>query len=432
MQLNEDFLHYIWQYRLLSVSDLYCSGGEKLTIIEPGERNRNAGPDFSLSRLKIGTELWVGNVEIHLKASDWLLHGHHHDKLYDSVVLHAVYEADQDICRTDGTPIPVLVLKELIPEKLFANYGRLLSGKGFIPCSKQIGQVERQVADEMIDRVLKERFRKKSEELQLKTNRNRNDWNGTFYYLLMRSFGFKINAVPFEILADALPYRILALHRDNPLQVNALLFGIAGFLEGNFKDDYPIQLQAEYQFLKKKYNLTAVDRSLWKFMRIHPQNFPLLRIAQVASLFSSYHAIFASLLRYAGIAELKKVFSFTEVHPYWSNHSHFDKMCKIHPVAIGKRSAESLIINTVCLLFYCYGNYIKNDTYAAHAFSLLKAIPSEHNSLLLNYRKAGLKLHNAFESQAVLQLNKFYCERKKCLDCRIGMAILGREKNIER
>lgn len=426
MQLNEDFLHYIWQYRLLTSLDTYCKDGAELRIIDQGERNSNAGPDFSLAKVKIGSQLWVGNIEIHVKSSDWLLHGHQSDVLYDSVILHAIYEDDGDICRTDGTLIPVLVLRDLIPERLFTNYLHLIAAKNFFPCAKQVSSVQKQVKDQLLQQMVQERFIEKAKEVAVKMSQNKNDWNGTFYYLLMRNFGFKINSVPFEILSDSVSSTILSRHRDNPLQVEALLFGQAGFLKSDFKDDYPKQLQVEYQFLQKKYGLKNGDPSVWKFLRIHPQNFPILRIAQVAALIVGHWDIFTNLLQQPDIAAIKRLFSFARVHPYWSNHSHFDKTCKTHSLVFGKQSIDNLIINTVCLLWYCYGDYLSQDDFKERALNLLKTIPAERNATLMNYVKAGFIPRNAYDSQALLQLYKTKCAPKKCLDCNIGRSLIGR------
>jgi hypothetical protein len=429
MQLNEDFLHFIWQYRLLSRLRTVCSKGESLYIIDQGQRNSDAGPDFSMARLEIGGQLWIGNVEIHLKSSDWLLHGHQSDTLYNSVILHAVYDNDQEIVRTDGSVIPVLILRGLIPEEMLRNYQLLLTARGFFPCCKLIGDVKPAIIREMLNRMVQERLIAKAAELQVRIERSHYDWSGTFYFLLLRGFGFKINSVPFEILADNLQLRILFLHRDNPLQVNALLFGMAGFLEGDFKDQYPMQLQAEYLFLKQKYNLSTGDNSIWKFMRIRPQNFPVLRIAQLAALFLSSSNIFAELLDCADADTIRQQFHFAAIDPYWQNHSHFDRLCKPHPVSIGRNSLEHLIINSICLFLYCYGTYHHQEKYKERALELLFSIRPEHNIIIAEYARYGVKAKNALDSQALLQLNKEYCSAKKCLNCTIGRKLIG-DNNI--
>jgi len=425
MQLNEDFLQYVWKYRLLTRRDVYCTNGELLRIIHPGALNSNAGPDFSTAKLVIGGQSWVGDVEIHNRSSDWIFHGHQQDKSYDKVILHAVYEEDEVICRTDGTTIPVLVLKGLIPESLRDNYEKLMGGN-FFPCEKQIGLVNQGTVAKMLDQMIIERFIEKTAQLDEKMSQNNHYWNETFYGLLMRNFGFKVNAVPFELLAAGLPITILAKHRDNPLQVEALLFGQAGFLEGDFKDDYPRKLKAEYLFLRKKYLLIPGEPSIWKFMRMHPQNFPVLRIAQAAGLLRSREHLFTDLLQETDLKKLISIFSQIAVHPYWKTHSNFDRECKPMSVKLGRKSIENLIINTICQMQYCYGNYFKLTALTKRSIFLLKNIPAEQNVILLKYCKAGAEVSSAYESQAVLQLNKNWCSQKKCLNCRIGVEILNK------
>lgn len=428
MQLKEDFLHYIWQYRLFTRLDVYCKDGQPLQIIDPGVKNTNAGPDFTLAKLRIGPQLWAGNIEIHVKSSDWILHGHQADKSYDTVVLHVVYEDDVEICRTDGTLIPVLLLKEIVPEQMFHNYLRLIGGRNFFPCCHQIREVDRVTIDTMLAKMVKVRFAEKAAEVAEKMEQNRDNWSETLYYLLMRNFGFKVNAVPFELLADALPNVLIARYSDQPIQVAALLFGVAGFLERDFKDDYPRQLKLAFLFLQKKYQLKPLSISLWKFMRIHPQNFPVVRIAQAASLFASVHLLFSKLLDCPSLNDIKALFSHFSSDPYWINHSDFDRPCKGNSAKLGKHAIENLTINTVCLILYAYGQYVGRPQLVEKAFLLLKTIPAERNAVLFNFQEAGLKLHNAYDSQAVLQLNKKFCSQKKCLDCMIGIDLLGKKK----
>jgi hypothetical protein len=424
MRLNEDFLHYIWQYRLLTRLDLRCTSGEKLQIIDPGSLNTDAGPDFNAARLKIGGQLWVGNIEIHVRASDWIFHHHQGDRSYDTVILHAVYEDDAVICRTDGSPVPVLSLKDLIPEGMLGRYRTLLDGRNFFPCAKQVVQVEKVIVKRTLDRMVIERFQEKAAELERIMGGNRNNWNETFHILLMRNFGFRVNNLPFELLASGLPATLLAKHRDQPLQIEALLFGQAGFLEGNFKDSYPRQLQSEYSFLKKKYGLQTGDKSRWKFARMHPQNFPVLRIAHLAGILSGRSNLLAEILELHHLKDLIRLFSTVPVHPYWKDHSDFDRGCRVISVRLGRKSAENLIINTVCLTLYSYGTYFDLPQLNQRAMGFLKTIPAERNAITERYSKAGLKLSTAYDSQAILQLYKRRCSLKQCLRCEIGLDIL--------
>lgn len=428
MQLKEDFLHYVWQYRLFTRLDIRCKDGQPLKIIDQGLKNTNAGPDFTMVKLRIGPQLWVGNVEIHIKSSDWFLHGHQSDSSYDTVVLHAVYDDDATILRTDGTVIPVLLLKDLLPKLLLSNYLRLIGGRSRFPCSRQLKNADRLIIDQVLEQMTAERFIGKAAEVLEKLQHNRNDWNETCYYLLLRNFGFKINSVPFELLADALPNTLISRYRDQPVQIAALLFGVAGFLDRDFTDAYPKKLKTEFLFLRRKHQLKTLDRSLWKFLRIHPQNFPVLRIAQAAALLGGMHAFFSAVLECLPLKNLMEIFSGFSVNPYWTNHSDFDRPRKSTVTKLGKHSAENIVINTVCVILYTYGRYSGYPLFIQRAFELLKAIPAEKNALLSGYQQAGLKLRHAYDSQAVLHLNKKFCSQKKCLDCMIGINLLGEKK----
>jgi len=428
MQLSEDFLHYIWQYRLFTRLDLWCKDGQPLQIIDPGLKNTNAGPDFTLARLKIGRQLWAGNVEIHLKSSDWLDHKHQSDQSYDTVILHAVYEDDLEIYRTDGTVIPVLLLRDIVPAFMAGNYLTLIGAKSFFPCAQQVKDVKQVVINNMLGKMITERFVEKANEIIVKTQHNHHNWNETMYYLLLRNFGFKVNTVPFELLADALPSSLIARYRDQPKQVAALLFGVAGFLERDFNEGYPRQLKTEFLFLQKKHRLKPLHRSLWKFMRIHPQNFPVIRIAQVAALLTGRGQLFSELLNCNNVKEIKALLSCFPADPYWNTHSDFDRICRGNAINLGKHSVENIIINTVCLLWYAYGQYSGQPRLMEKAFALLKTIPSEKNAIVIHYQHSGIQVKDAFASQAVLQLNKKYCVHKKCLDCMIGIDLLGKKR----
>lgn len=425
MQLNEDFLHYIWRYRLLTKLSLHCTNGEVLQILDPGLQNIHAGPDFSTARLIIGGQEWVGNVEIHVKSSDWHLHHHQRDKAYDTVILHAVYDHDEVICRTDGTLIPVLSLKDLIPEERYATYMGMMENRNPFPCARQISNADQMVTQKMLLSMSDLRFMEKTAEVEYSMKLNHNNWNQTFYEMLFKNFGFKVNALPFELLSRRLPHTLIAKHRDNALQVEALLFGQAGFLEAEFTDVYPKQLKAEYGFLKKKYLLQPGEGSLWKFMRMHPQNFPMLRIAQLSGLLTNRTSLFSSMLELTNLKDLLHIFSSVQVHPYWKDHSHFDRKSREISLKLGRKSIESLIINTVAVMCYYYGEYCNQQQYKDRAAWLLTQIPVERNSITSHYVKAGLSLTNAQDSQACLQLHKSYCLGKRCLSCAIGINIIS-------
>ena len=426
MLFNEDFLHYIWKWRLLIDRNLHCTSAEALSIDDPGVLNTNAGPDFSFAKLRIGTTAWIGNIEIHYHSSDWLLHNHHHDQSYDSVILHAVYIDDFAIYRTDGTLIPVLILKGLVPEERIKSYLSLIAETNPFPCSRQINKVDSHTISQMVDKVIHERLEEKFAEVTAKLLLNHNNWDETFYYVMLKNFGFKINAVPFEMLADALPSSILIKHRDDPLQLAALLFGQAGFLSMAFKDKYPQQLRAEYDFLRKKYNLHPIPRSLWKFLRMRPQNFPTRRIAQLAALLLHKHHFLSLIIERTELKEFYALFKPAEINDYWKDHFRFDRTVNNTHLQFGRKSIENLIINSVCTILYSYGKSLNMSSLVEKAFSLLRRIPAERNAITEKYTEAGLCVKTAYESQSVLHLNKNYCIQKKCLNCIIGIKILNK------
>ncbi len=424
MDFNEDFLQFIWQFRLFNSAKLICSNGEELQVLHPGILNKHAGPDFSDARLIIDQVTWVGHIEIHLKSSDWLLHGHQHNTFYDGVILHVVYKHDSPIYRTDGSLVPVLVLDGLFLDQVIKNYGLLIANANYFPCESLIGTLDQIHIYSFLSRIVVERYEQKAEEVFEKLKNNCGDWEQVFYCFLARNFGFKVNAVPFELLAVITPLHILSKHKDNALQIEALLFGQAGFLEQEFSEDYPLQLQREYLFLKKKYRLVPMNAAIWKFLRMRPQNFPTVRLAQFAALIVKSSQLFSKVLNVDLMADLYPIFNDLPVNEYWLTHYHFNKITKQVIVQPGKSSIENIIINSVCLFLFSYGKYTDQSILIDRAFDFLERIPAERNIIVNQYRCAGVEVPNALTSQALLQLNKCYCNEKKCLNCTIGLKIL--------
>ncbi len=424
MDLNEHFLSFIWQFRLFNTTRLFCADGKTLQVIHPGTLNKHAGPDFIGAKLLIDQTTWVGHVEIHLKSSDWLLHGHQNDSFYDSVILHVVYKHNRSICRTNGSAVPVLVLENLFSDQLLSNYNELVNSVNIFPCQKHVPGLDQIVIDGFLSRVVIERFEERSVEVLHKLNECQGDWDQTFYYFMARSFGFKVNALPFELLADALPNHIFSKHKDNPVQIAALLFGQAGFLNQPFLEDYPKQLQTEYYFLKRKYRLISIDRALWKFLRMRPQNFPTVRLAQFAALIQKSNHLFSKVLDARSLSDLYVLFNDLPVDKYWKTHYHFNKKARHVVIQPGLQSIHHIIINTVCLFLCAYGKYTDQPRLMERAIDLLEKMPAEANSIVSQYVSAGVRPKSALTSQALLQLNKCYCSQKKCLNCGIGIKIL--------
>lgn len=426
MDFSENFLHFIWQFQLYKTLDLFCVDGERLRILNPGISNKNAGPDFNRAKLSIGGITWIGDVEIHIKSSDWLLHGHQKDPAYDSVILHVVYQYDLPVYRKDGSVLPVLVLEKLFPEQLFDHYDQLINSINKFPCEKQIREINSVVVNGFLSRMMVERLEQKSAQVFDKLARLAGDWEATFYYFMAKSFGFKVNEIPFELLVSALPLQVLRKHLNNALQVEALLFGQAGFLSGSFKDEYPRKLKREYLFLQKKYGLEPIGPGAWKFLRMRPQNFPTLRLAQFCGLMIKSDRLFSRMLDIEHLPDLVKLLENLQVNPYWLSHYHFRKETKKVRLQLGTRSVHHLIINAICVFLFSYGKYVDQPQFISRAINLLEQMPAENNAIIGWYRASGIVVDNAFFSQALLQLNKYYCAQKKCLNCGIGIKILNK------
>lgn len=424
MKFPEEFLHFIWQFRLYGAKQLYTTRGELIEVIRPGTLNKNSGPDFLHAKLIIDKTIWVGNIEIHIHSSDWLAHQHHHDEAYNNVILHVVYVDDEPIYRTDSTLIPVFVIKDCFPDKFLIHYEQLIQSTHHFPCEKQIHSVDGFIVNSFLTTVGVERLVQKSEGVFIKLNELRGNWDETFYHFIAKSFGLKLNSVPMEMLCSSLPQQLLAKHKDNPFQIEALLFGQAGFLEQKFTEQYPIQLKEEYRFLKRKYNLKPLKVSLWKFMRMRPQNFPTLRLAQFAALIVNSNHLFSKILIIKDYRQIIQLFEVLPVNKYWLRHYHFAKEVEHVNIQLGKGTIQNILINTISLFLFAYGKYIDQQVLIDRALALLEHLPAEKNTILRQYSNAGVKVNSAFQSQALLQLKKVYCNEKKCLNCGIGIKIL--------
>ena len=423
--MNELFLHYVWQYRLLK-SELFTTDGTSVEIVRAGERNTDSGADFFDARIKIGETLWAGNVEIHKKSSDWNLHKHEGDGAYNNVILHVVYENDQEIKKQNGETIPTLELKGRILEHVLSNYREIFASKNTILCSKNLSAVTSFSITNMQERLAVARLERKSEEVKQYFTYTKNSWEDTFYWLLARYFGSSVNALPFELLAKSLSLQILAKHKDNRLQIESLLFGQAGMLEWDFEDNYPKQLKKEYDFLRKKYQLTPIDRHLWKFLRLRPSNFPTVRISQFADLICRSSHLFSVLLE---TKEVSKLFSYFElsVSEYWETHYSFDKESLKRRKTVGKLFANVILINVLVPILFEYGTQHSQEEYRERALHILENLPPEKNHIIEEWHSVGIKSDNALQTQALLELYQNYCKKKQCLSCGIGFQLLNRK-----
>lgn len=425
MLITEDFLHYVWKFRLFERTNLQTTDGVELEISTPGLHNTDSGPDFHAARIQIGDTAWAGNVEIHINASDWEKHQHTTDNAYGNVILHVVYNNDIPVILPDGRHIPTLELKNRIPDDLYTRYHNLIYGvKTIIPCEASIAKLDDFTLRTWFTRVLIERLEKKSMAVIASLEVNRGDWEETFYQFLAANFGFKVNALPFELLARSLPQNILAKNKSNVLAIEALIFGQAGMLTDEFQDEYPQLLKQEYDYLRKKYNLTPIEKHLWKFMRLRPQNFPTIRLAQFAALIISSNHLFSKVLDMRDVKTLPALFEGIAVNSYWDDRYRFDKLSKPSSKNLGAASINVLLLNTLALFLFSYGKHHQQEYYISRSLKLLESLPGEQNQVIDDFKAVGVKAYSAFESQAMLELKNYYCNYKKCLQCSVGNKIL--------
>ena len=421
--MQEDFLHFIWRTRRFDAAGLSTTQGHVIQIIHPGEYNTDAGPDFFNARLRIGDTEWAGNVEMHLRSSDWLLHGHDTDPAYHNVVLHVVWIDDEPVLRSSGDPVPCLILKDRVPAALLDNYQRLLHEENWIPCAGRFSEIPAIVRLNWFDRLLVERLEQKSAYLTTQLDATTNHWEEAFYRSLARSFGLKVNTEPFEALARSLPLTLLVKHKNDLHQLEALLFGQAGLLEGSFKESYPQLLAKEYRFLKHKYGLQPLSGSQWKFLRMRPANFPSVRIAQFAALIYHSTHLFGQFLEAETVRQVQHLFA-VPASPYWETHYRFDAPTVKKVKMPGRDFIELLLINTIIPALFFYGKSRQMQVYSDKALRWLEELPPESNHLLDGWESLGIKPRHAWESQSLLQLKNQYCDKKRCLDCAIGGFLL--------
>lgn len=423
--MNESFLHYIWEFQYFSKAELLTTDGEPIEVINPGYRNIHSGPDFFNSKLRIGPIEWIGNVEIHIQSSGWTQHKHHEDDAYENVILHVVWNEDKKITRRDGSTLPALQLKNRLDEQLILQFKKLINNPQTIPCSSSFAGVNSITKLSMLDKALMHRLEAKAKDVGLLLDRNNNDWEETCYQLLCRNFGFKVNAEPFLQLGRSLPYKNLMKHSDKLPQVEALLFGQAGFLEEDAKDDYFQLLKREYSLLKKKFNLGAdrLNKAQWKFLRLRPANFPSTRIAQLASVLYAQKNIFSRILSARNYKAFKEIFS-VEQSDYWRHHYQFFKPAQEEVSGIGEMSINNLVINTVVPLLVAYGKAKDAQEYVDRAVEILQDVPAEKNSIVRIWEQLEVECTSAFYSQALIELHNNFCLKRRCLDCTIGYSIL--------
>ncbi|MBI2968436.1 MAG: DUF2851 family protein [Bacteroidetes bacterium] len=423
--MTEEFLRFVWQYRLFDNRNLTTSDGDPVEIFRPGDSNTDSGPDFSNARIRIGQTTWAGNVEIHVNASDWLKHHHSENPSYKNTILHVVYKNDRKVKRNDAELLPALELKDKFDPNLFHRYTNLVQNKSWIPCERQIRGVDNLIIHQWIDRLSADRLERRTLFITQTLEDTSNNWNESFYRHLARNFGFKVNSEPFQVLARSLPLNLVAKHKDNADHVEALYFGQAGLLEGEFRDDYPNRLKKEYDFLRQKYGLRPIPAGAvqWKFMRLRPFNFPTVRIAQFSNLMMRSSNLFPRILEANDLRELSTLFDIT-ASPYWNNHFIFDTIAPGREKRLGTGAANNILINTAIPFLFVYGKKKQINQLCNKAIDFLSKIPGEENEIIDRWKIAGMPVKNAFCTQALLELKNEYCDKRKCLSCSIGSRII--------
>lgn len=419
--LNERLLQFIWQFQYFNKGDLMTTTGESLQIIFPGLYNTNQGPDFSDAKILIGKTTWAGAVELHIKTSDWKKHRHDADSNYSNVVLHVVWENDAEI--GDATlAIPILELKDRISKLLLQRYQELLTAETFIPCQGNIHSVRDITWKSWKERLLAERLLRKSAVVTDLLQQNNYHWEETFWWIIARNFGVKVNADAFEAIARSIPLTLLAKQKNQLHQLEAILLGQAGLLNGSFTEDYPILLQKEYQFQQRKFSIQPIKLPV-HFLRMRPGNFPTIRLAQLAMLIHTSAHLFSKIKEAASVKEVKEWFTVT-ANDYWHYHYQFDEATTFKKKTIGTTMVDSIIINTVVPVLFTYGTYHADIKYKEKAIQWLEETMAESNSITQGFIQAGVGNKNAYDSQALIELKNQYCIKKKCLECGVGNAIL--------
>jgi hypothetical protein len=425
--MKEEFLHFLWKYNLFDTDKLLDNEGNKIEVISPGEYNHDSGPDFFNARLRIGGLEWAGNVEIHIRASDFDNHRHNTDPAFDNIILHVVAENDRIVFNSRGEEVPTASL--IFDPAVLEKYVSLVNNPFIIACQTCISELDPLYIRLWLGSLVIERLQEKSEHIMTIFSKTGNDWDETFYRLLSRCFGFRVNTEPFEMLAAALPFRIIRKHSDNIFQLEALLFGTAGLLdEGLFReaveDEYYLNLIKEYKILSSKYSLHPVHGWLWKFSRLRPANFPTVRISQLAAMLSTTGGLFSRTIDARDIKTLKSLFEVT-ASGYWDDHFVFGRKSRSYAKAAGSQAADILLVNAVIPVLFIYGRCRDSQEICDRAVSLLEELDPEDNSIINEWKTAGIDADSALTSQALIQLRNCYCRKRMCLDCRIGMRLIG-------
>lgn len=423
--MTEKLLHFIWQFQYLNKTGLTTQEGEELVVLNQGTLNTNQGPDFLQATIKINTIILVGNIELHINSSDWINHKHNNDENYNNVILHVVWNHDKEI-KIHKTTIPVLELKNLVPKILLQQYKTLMNNEKNISCYNFLPALSNLSWLAWKESLVAERLEEKSKNIIALLAKTNHHWEEVFWRLLAGNFGIKINKESFEEIAQTISVNILAKHKNQIHQLEALLFGQANLLKEDIDDAYYKILQKEYSYLQHKHQLKPVH-SIVYFHRIRPAAFPTVRLAQLAKLIYNSNHLFSKIKEQISVQELKSLFNVI-LNEYWDNRYSFKETTKHYSKKIGNQMIENILINTVVTTLFAYGYYNKNEMYKNKAIQWLQELSAEKNTIINKWQSTGITINTAFDTQALLQLNKYYCSTNNCLKCAVGVKILNSTK----
>ena len=427
----EELLHYTWKHRMMPLEELTTTDGRRVEIIDPGLHNRNAGPDFFNAKVRIDGTMWVGNVELHQKSSDWYLHNHHQDKRYDNIVLHVVGCCDTEVKDSTGRPLAQMVLQ--VPPTVREHYNELLSTDKYPPCYRIIPSLPKLMVHAWLSALQTERLERKTEAIRRRAEQKGGSWEDAYFVTLARNYGFGINGDAFEQWALQLPLHAVDKHRDDLFQVEAIFMGQAGLLEIDavperyqqqaLNEGYFSKLRNEYLYLQHKFQMQPINPAIWRFLRLRPQNFPHIRLSQLSNLYFERRAGLSALLECETIEQLRQLLK-TNVTPYWETHYTFGSESIKNEKHLSPFSINLLMINTAIPMLFAVGRHRQKDELCDRAFDLLEQLKAENNYIIRMWRECGMEVNTAADSQALIQLKNEYCDRKDCLRCRFGYEYL--------
>lgn len=422
--IAEELLHFIWQFRLFNYSALLSQDNKPIKILQVGQPNKDAGPDFLHAKILIDGREWHGHVELHIQAADWARHKHDCDPAYNAVILHVVWSGDVACYREDGTQLAALSLEPLVDESLFPKYQLLKESMLWIPCEQQIAAVGPMSKLQALQRQTVSRLDYKSERVFSILHETKGDWEQVLFVMMCRAFGMRVNAEPFMRLGSLLNIRFFQLHAADSLRLEAIAFGQSGLLAGATDDPYVQKLAAEFHYQQQVHNLQVMKIEEWRFMRLRPYNFPTFRIAQLTALYAKHPYLFANLVEAESLTDVRVLFENIRSSVFWETHFSFNAVSAKHDTRLTQAFVDNLLINSMIPVIFAYSRSIGDMDLQQRVLNWLDDISPESNSIAKRFNQLGLPIASAADSQGALHLKYEYCDKRRCLECAIGLAVL--------